>query len=62
MKFWYAVEPVSRRATWLCGVPTFQEGLEVIELAGIVELSEVLGLLGQVFPLCQRVSLVCDDV
>jgi hypothetical protein len=43
-------------------VPTFQEGLEVIELAGIVELSEVFGLLGQVFPLCQRVSLVRDDV
>jgi hypothetical protein len=43
-------------------VLTLQERLDIAELAGIVELPEVLGLLGKVLPLCERVPLVCDNV
>jgi hypothetical protein len=47
----------------LCsGIVTLQQGLEVVELAGVVELPEVLSLLCKVLPLGERVSLVGDDV
>lgn len=49
-------------AAGLHSVPTFQERLDVAELACVVELPEVLGLLREVFPLGQRVSLVRDNV
>lgn len=49
-------------ADGLHSVPTFQKRLDVAELACVVELPEVLGLLREVFPLRQRVSLVCDNV
>jgi hypothetical protein len=41
---------------------TLQEALDVAELAGVVELAEVFGLLREVFALRERVSLVCDEV
>jgi hypothetical protein len=43
-------------------IVTLQQGLEVVELAGVVELPEVLSLLCKVLPLGERVSLVGDDV
>jgi hypothetical protein len=62
MKFWYAMRvsddsECSRNATL-----TLQEDLVLGELARVVELPEVLGLLGDILPLGERVSLVCDDV
>jgi hypothetical protein len=44
------------------GMLTLQERLDVVELAGVVQLPEVLGLLREVFSLRERVSLVCDNV
>jgi hypothetical protein len=44
------------------GMGTLQQGFEVVELAGVVELPEVLCLLREVFSLRKRVSLVGDDV
>ena len=41
---------------------TLEQGLDVVELAGIVELAKVLGLLGEVLALCERVALVGDQV
>lgn len=62
MKFWYAVCVVStepQRYTEMC---TFQERLELVELAGVIKLPEVFRLLREVFPLRKSVSLVCDNV
>lgn len=42
--------------------PTLEQGLEVVELAGVVELAKVLCLLGEVFSLGERVPLVGDQV
>jgi hypothetical protein len=41
---------------------TFQERLELVELAGVIKLPEVLRLLREVFSLRESVSLVCDNV
>lgn len=41
---------------------TFQESLDVVELAGVVKLPKVLGLLREILALCECVSLVCDNV
>lgn len=41
---------------------TFQQGLELHQLSGVIQLSEVFGLLRQVFPGEQGISLMCDDI
>lgn len=41
---------------------TLQEGLDVVEFARIVEFPKVLGLLREILPLRESVSLVCDEV
>jgi DNA integrity scanning protein DisA with diadenylate cyclase activity len=43
-------------------LPTLEQSLDVVELAGVVLLPEVLRLLGQVFTLRKRVALVGDEV
>jgi hypothetical protein len=44
------------------GQLALKQALHLCQLVCIVKLSKVLGLLGEVFPLDCRVSLVCDDV
>jgi DNA integrity scanning protein DisA with diadenylate cyclase activity len=43
-------------------LPTLEQSLDVVELASVVLLPEVLRLLGQVFTLRKRVALVGDKV
>ena len=63
MKPWYAVE-VSHtclQVLWSV-VRTLEQALDIVQFAGIILLPEVLGLLGKVLALRERVSLVCDEI
>jgi len=38
---------------------TFEQSFDLVEFVGVVQLPKVFCLLGKVFPLNQRISLVC---
>lgn len=42
--------------------PTFEQTLELVQLASIIEFPEIFCLLGKFFPFHESISLVCDDI